>query len=26
EIKFLLYFAKMTKKDKNKLYHFLKED
>ncbi|WP_224759335.1 hypothetical protein, partial [Staphylococcus aureus] len=22
----LLYFAKMTKKDKNKLYHFLKED
>ncbi|MDT4070397.1 hypothetical protein RPP65_04125, partial [Staphylococcus aureus] len=23
---FLLYFAKMTKKDKNKLYHFLKED
>ena len=25
EIKFLLYFAKMTKKDKNKLYHFLKD-
>lgn len=26
EIKFLLYFVKMIKKDKNKLYYFFKED